>query len=218
MQSAQVGMHCVGLPDFAWGAAENGDAQAVAAWLDDGGGVDDASALLMAAAFGGQEAIVRMLLRRGTGVNLQDSLGWTALMHAARHGHTTIAQMLLNAKADALLQDITGYTALAVAENNQHTATAQLVRQHVYAKRPMAETEAAVMHAAATAPTPNLSGCRVRILDLKGRPELNGRCGVAGRFNAAKGRYAVTVEGEVEAVLLKPANLRVSRANPSPNS
>ena len=63
------------------------------------------------------------------------------------------------------------------------------------------------MHAAATAPTPNLWGRRVRIFGLKGRPELNGRCGVAGRFVAAKGRYAVTVEGEAEAVLLKPANL-----------
>ena len=30
---------------------------------------------------------------------------------------------------------------------------------------------------------------------------------MAGRFVAAKGRYAVTVEGEAAAVLLKPANL-----------
>ena len=43
---------------------------------------------------------------------------------------------------------------------------------------------------------------------LKGRPELNGRSGVAGRFDAAKGRYEVAVEGEAKAVLLKPANLR----------
>ena len=42
----------------------------------------------------------------------------------------------------------------------------------------------------------------------EGRPELNGRCGVAAHFDAAKGRYAVTVEGETEAVLLKPANLQ----------
>ena len=71
-------------------------------------------------------------------------------------------------------------------------------------------------HAAATAPAPNLSGRRVSIDGLKGRPELNGRCGVAGRFDAAKGRYEVAVEGEAEAVLLKPANLKVIRANPDP--
>ena len=75
-----------------------------------------------------------------------------------------------------------------------------------------AEAEAAVVHPTATAPTPSLSGRRVRIFDLKGRPELNGRCGAAGRFDAAKGRYEVAVEGEAEAVLLKPANLQEALA------
>ena len=76
------------------------------------------------------------------------------------------------------LQDIGGKTALALAEHHKHTATMQLLRQH--ATRQGAEAEAAVMHAT---PTPNLSGRRVRI--FKGRPELNGQCGVAGRFDAA---------------------------------
>ena len=76
------------------------------------------------------------------------------------------------------------------------------------------------------APSPcNLLGRQVRIDGLQGRPELNGRCGVAGRFDAAKGRYEVAVEGEVEAVLLKPANLQEALEPysnlwvlPSPNS
>ena len=77
-------------------AANKGDAHAVAAWLDEGGGVDarcaerNGTALLTAAAHGGQEAIVRMLLRRGASVNLQSSTGVTALMGAALGGHTTI--------------------------------------------------------------------------------------------------------------------------------
>ena len=202
-------------------AASEGDAHAVAAWLDEGGRVDARCAehhdetLLMVAALGGQEAMVRMLLQRGASFNLQASLGGTALMSAASNGHTTIVQALLDAKADASLQDTNGMTALMAAEHEKHTATAQLLRQH--AKRQTAEAEAAVAHAAATAPTPSLSGRRVRIDGLKGRPELNGRCGVAGRFDAAKGRYEVVVEGEAEAVLLKPANLKVIRANPNPN-
>ena len=118
-------------------------------------------------------------------------------------------QALLDAKADATLQAEDGKTALMMAEQHKHTATAQLLRQHT--KRQTAEAEAAVVHAAA-APTPNLSGRRVRIFDLKGRPELNGRCGAAGRFDAAKGRYEVAVEGEAEAVLLKPANLQEALA------
>ena len=73
-----------------------GNAHAVAAWLDAGGGVDARCAeyedvtLLMAAVYGGQEAMVRMLLQRGASVNLQDSLGATALMNAAIPGHTTV--------------------------------------------------------------------------------------------------------------------------------
>ena len=74
------------------------------------------------------------------------------------------------------------------------------------------------MHAAAAAPTPNPSpGSRVHIAGLKGRPELNGRSGVAERFNAAKGRYEVAVEGEAEAVLLKPANLHQEPLDSAPS-
>ena len=186
----------------------------MAAWLDrEGGGVDARCAghgdvtLLMLAALIGHEAMVRMLLQRGASVDLQDPIGTTALMAAALHGHTTIVQALLEAKADASLQGTNGKTALMMAEHFKHTAAAQLLRQH--AKRLTGEAEAAVAHAAAAAPTPNsLSGRRVRIDGLKGRPELSGRCGVAGRFDAAKGRYEVAVEDEAEAVLLKPMNLQ----------
>ena len=180
--------------------------------LNEGGGVDARCAelkgmtLLIVATAEGQEAMVRMLLRRGASVNLQDSNGGTALMGAAARGHTTIVQALLDAKADASLQTGSGSTALWMAEDYKHTAAAQLLRQH--AKGLTEEVEAAVVHAAASAPTPNLSGCRVRIFGLKGRPALNGRCGVAVRFDAVKGRYEVAVEGGAEAVLLNPANLQ----------
>jgi hypothetical protein len=190
-----------GLPEGLFDSASAGSFHAVAAWLNEGGGVDARYAeqgratLLIAAAFGGQEAMVRMLLQRGASVGLQASGGSTALMAAALRGHTTIVQVLLDAKADASLQDIEGITALMMAENQKHTAVAQLLRQH--AKRQTTEAEAAVLvHATGAAPTPNLLGRRVRIDGLlKGRPELNGRCGVA-------------VEGEAEAVLLRPANLQ----------
>ena len=202
-----------GLPEGVFESAEEGDAQAVAAWLDEGGGVDarcaehfDETLLMAAAIIGGQEAMVRVLLRRGASVNLQSSYGATALMYAALNGHTTIVQALLDAKADSSLQATSGNTALTLAEHQKHIATAQLLQQH--AERQTAEAEVAVAHNAATAPTPSLSGRRVRIAGLKGRHELNGRCGVAGHFDAAKGRYEVAVEGEAEAVLLKPANLQ----------
>ena len=126
-------------------AAEEGDAHVVLAWLAGGGGVDTRSqeygstTLLMGAAQGGQEAMVRLLLKRGASINLQNSNGATALMCAADSGHTTIVQVLLDAKADASLQGCTGSTALMFAELSKHTATAQVLRQH---ELPTAETAA----------------------------------------------------------------------------
>ena len=145
--------------------------------------------------------MVRMLLQRGASINLQDSLGLTALMAAAGAGRTTIVKALLDAKADASLQATGGFTALSWAEEQKQTATAQMLRQHAKSQvlgRPHD------LHPVGG----SLSGRRVSIAGLKGRPELNGRSGVAAYFDAAKGRYAVTVEGEAEAVLLKPANLQ----------
>ena len=108
--------------------------------------------LLMAAAAGGQEAMVRMLLQRGASVNLQDSLGVTALMAAALNGHTTIVQVLLDAKADASLQTKTATRRSWSPSSHKHTATAQLLRQHAQGQAAEAEAGAAALatHAAAT--------------------------------------------------------------------
>ena len=162
-------------------AAFDGDAHAVAAWLDEGGGVDagcaerDGGTMLMAAAYGGQEAMVRMLLQRGASVNLQDSFDSTALMIAADQGHTTTVQVLLEAKADASLRTTSGNTALMFAEEKKHTATAQLLRHH--SERQAAEGEKAAMHAATTAPTAKL--------------ELNGRGDVGEPPPPLPGGYVV---------------------------
>ena len=53
----------------------------------------------------------------------------------------------------------------------------------------------------------SLSGQRVLVHGLEGRPELNGQRGLVGSYDAAKGRYAVTLEGGGDGILLKAANL-----------
>ena len=130
-----------------------------------------------------------------------------AVMAAADLGHTTIVQALLDAKADASLQTKVGDTALMWAEQQKCTATAQLLRQH-------AEQQAPGRPYGSHRVSGTLSGRCVRISGLKGRSELNGRCGVAAYFDPAKGRYAVTVKREAEAVLLKPANLYANLWHP----
>ena len=97
------------------GAADEGNEQAVAGLLDEGGDVDarcaelDNATLLMNAAAGGQHAMLRMLLQRGASINLQDSFGTTALMAAAVKGHATIVQALNSFKSGANRRSVAIY-------------------------------------------------------------------------------------------------------------
>ena len=53
-----------------------------------------------------------------------------------------------------------------------------------------------------------LVGKRVRVVGIKSRPELNGKCGLADGYNAAKGRIRVLLDvNPGEPMMLKPANL-----------
>ena len=50
-------------------------------------------------------------------------------------------------------------------------------------------------------------GARVMVIDLAARPELNGLIGVAGRWDAERGRYAFKSEAGGDGLWLKPDNL-----------
>merc|ERR1740124_1615157 len=77
-----------------------------------------------AATTNGHLAIVRELLKRGASVNLQTTLGSTALMLAAYRGHLSIV-LLLQHSADPDLQDSEGATALMRAADGGHEACVQ---------------------------------------------------------------------------------------------
>ena len=166
---------------------------------------------LMVAALTGQRAIVHLLIEHKANVDLQYTDGDTALMNATHKGHTECVQELLEAGASSKLCHPDGGTALQIAELRGHAAIAELLRRHATSLPATAKPSAP--------PTPSLVGRRVRIGGLQARPELNGRCGVAELFDVAKGRYKVAVEGEAEAVMLKPANLQyVGKASATPSS
>ena len=83
------------------------------------------------------------------------------------------------------MQDSGGGTALTSAAFHGHTTVVQaLLDARADASLPLAAGHQG-HHAAFTI------GYRVSIDGLKGRPELNGRSGVAGRFDAANRRYEV---------------------------
>ena len=115
------------LPFEIYRSAQRGELQRVVKWLrktwvdavcstpSEGGRPVAGVALLHAAAANGHLEMVRVLLKEGANVDLQTSLGNTALMHAAGHGHLSILLVLLQHSANPDLRSIQGYTALMMA-------------------------------------------------------------------------------------------------------
>lgn len=72
---------------------------------------------LMLAASRGAVPLVRLLLKKGNGIESRDFIGCTPLMHAARSGTPEVVQLLLNAGADRDARDKNGKNALQWASS-----------------------------------------------------------------------------------------------------
>ena len=90
-------------------AARNGDEAFVRIWLDNGGPIDALMesgdpiwnvTLLMVACSNSRTMLVEFLLKRGASVNVQATVGATALHGAAATGHAGIVRRLLEAGAN----------------------------------------------------------------------------------------------------------------------
>lgn len=78
----------------------------------------DAETPLIAAANGGHDTIVALLLSRGAEVNARTASGWTALMRACNAGEIGCAKLLLDAGADPGVRNDEGYTAFGRIPGN----------------------------------------------------------------------------------------------------
>ena len=111
-------------------AVEQGEEEAVLAWIESGGRVDttyerggvSGLTLLMGAAIGGHERLVELLLQHGAEINRQDSDGITALMHAASRGQERVVELLIRRGAEVNLQSSDGFTVLMYAAFFNHPA------------------------------------------------------------------------------------------------
>ena len=122
------------LPKEIHWSAQRGELQKVVKWLRKGGAVDahrsatthggrpTTITLLQTAALNDHLEMVRELLKRGASVDLQNSLGYTALIDAACWGHLSVVLVLLKHSANPDLQDIDGVTALMEAAGDGHGA------------------------------------------------------------------------------------------------
>jgi len=123
------------LPPEIYESARRGELRKVVEWLRKGGSVDALGSttttdgrtttsigLLHAAAAYGHLEMVRELLKRGASVDLQTSLGSTALIAAAIYGDLSTLLVLLQHSANPDLQSTYGQTALIMAVLEGHEA------------------------------------------------------------------------------------------------
>jgi len=107
-------------------AAQNGNAATTALLMKFvTSNVDRTSALVMAAASGG-ERVVRTLIRGRVDVNATELNGGRALHYAAHKGATRVVKQLIWCKAHVHTPT---YSALGIAMNREHAATAAVLRR-----------------------------------------------------------------------------------------
>jgi len=70
------------------------------------------TALIWAAKYEHQTAIVDLLIKAGANKDIKDNDGRTALMHATYYGHKDIVDLLIKSGANKDIKDNNGYTAL----------------------------------------------------------------------------------------------------------
>lgn len=86
--------------------------------------------LLVEAATGGHTETVKVLLKAGAQIDIQDEDGRTALYKAAEQGYKRTVELLLTEKADANLYDNIGRTPLMVASRNGYTSIVESLIAH----------------------------------------------------------------------------------------
>ena len=109
----------MGIATEAMSALDAGNYQGLAAWLDRGGDLhsraDNGETLLHKAAYRGHLHMVKDLLKRGLGVNITDTGGFTPLHEAGRAGQFLVAAYLMEHGADPELRNSSGKTAQELA-------------------------------------------------------------------------------------------------------
>ncbi|KAL3055986.1 hypothetical protein OYC64_018649 [Pagothenia borchgrevinki] len=102
--------------------------------------------LSMLAAAGGQDDILRLLIRKGVKVNGRQKNGTTALMHAAEKNFLTTVAILLEAGSCVNAQTLSGETALMKACKRGNTDVVRLLLEYGADCNIMSKTKTAAMY------------------------------------------------------------------------
>ena len=111
--------------------AKDGDLEAVEAFLTANTDIHALGGFygsaLNAASCHGHEAVARLLLENGAGVDVKNDDGRTPLSWAAANGHSEVAKLLLQAGAEVDAEDKWGGTPLILAAMNGHSGVVELL-------------------------------------------------------------------------------------------
>jgi ankyrin repeat protein len=87
------------------------------------------SPLMIACNYGRYDMAKLLLLEHGAKVDLQDSVGWSALMHTVRQGHFDIVKLLLHHGADVDLQSTKWDSARSLALCKEDSGMVSAIRE-----------------------------------------------------------------------------------------
>jgi ankyrin repeat protein len=113
-------------------SCRDGLLEEVVALIEEGFDVDCISygqAALVEAAYSGQAAIVRALLKAGADPNIKNYSGMNALYYAAINNRETIVHILLRAGSDPDIKDNFSWTAFDMAKKLGHNSVADALRK-----------------------------------------------------------------------------------------
>jgi hypothetical protein len=159
-------------------------------------------------------AFLPLLIQHGADVNARNRAGRTALMEPTMGGRHDCVRALMAHGADPRIADNTGFASTALTGINP--VAAALFSEYLSAEKRRARTAGEAQAGTLDAGAGALLGRAVRLQGLTGRPELNGRTGVACEWVADTQRYSVRLDAcagagtaaeEAECVRVRVSNL-----------
>ncbi len=143
-----------------------------------------------------------LLIEHGADGNEKNRFGHMPLLDVVNSNRADCAMLLCEGGADPMIAS--HFTPSLVPFNNRLLETASWME--------ISEIFGHAIGRKSVTGSWHLSGQHVTLHGLS-RHDLNGKQGVCGRLEPAKMRYAVTLEGEDDAMLIRPRNLRVKKTS-----
>lgn len=100
---------------------------------------------LMVASFLGNIEVVKLLIKLGALINVQDELGCTALIYASIGNHLETVELLLKSGANLVIHDDKNWSAITHANTRKHKGVVEILLTHQYQMDPEFDQDEMIM-------------------------------------------------------------------------